>query len=62
MDYNIAQLYIRALALNCNTSFTKEGAEAQDWKKGKPLRVVRQKLKVIKHVINYIFSFLGSWP
>ncbi|KAG7170928.1 E3 ubiquitin-protein ligase UHRF1-like [Homarus americanus] len=31
----------RALALNCNTPVNKNGAEATDWKGGKPVRVVR---------------------
>uniref|UniRef100_A0AAY4BDI0 E3 ubiquitin-protein ligase UHRF n=1 Tax=Denticeps clupeoides TaxID=299321 RepID=A0AAY4BDI0_9TELE len=32
----------RALALNCNASLNdKDGAEAKDWKAGKPVRVVR---------------------
>lgn len=32
----------RALALNCNAAVNeKEGAEAKDWKAGKPVRVVR---------------------
>ena len=32
----------RALATNCSAPFNdKEGAEAKDWKKGKPVRVVR---------------------
>ncbi|GBM23571.1 E3 ubiquitin-protein ligase UHRF1 [Araneus ventricosus] len=31
----------KALALNCNASLNKNGAEAKDWKAGKPVRVVR---------------------
>lgn len=32
----------RALALNCNAPVNeKDGAEAKDWKAGKPVRVVR---------------------
>lgn len=32
----------RALALNCNAAVNeKNGAEAKDWKAGKPVRVVR---------------------
>ncbi|KAK3103860.1 hypothetical protein FSP39_022483 [Pinctada imbricata] len=31
----------RALAKNCNASVSDKGAEAKDWKGGKPLRVVR---------------------
>ncbi|KAK3889029.1 hypothetical protein Pcinc_006905 [Petrolisthes cinctipes] len=31
----------RALALNCNVPINKIGAEAEDWKGGKPVRVVR---------------------
>ncbi|XP_030761306.1 E3 ubiquitin-protein ligase UHRF1-like [Sitophilus oryzae] len=39
----------KALALNCNAPFNdKEGAEATDWKSGKPVRVVRS-YKLAKH-------------
>ncbi|KAF8774763.1 E3 ubiquitin-protein ligase UHRF1 like protein [Argiope bruennichi] len=31
----------KALALNCNAPLNKNGAEAKDWKAGKPVRVVR---------------------
>ena len=31
----------RALALNCNAKLNKDGAEAKDWKGGKPVRVIR---------------------
>ncbi|XP_071548103.1 E3 ubiquitin-protein ligase UHRF1-like [Panulirus ornatus] len=31
----------RALALNCNVPLSKNGAEAKDWKGGKPVRVIR---------------------
>lgn len=31
----------RALALNCNVPLNKNGAEATNWKGGKPVRVVR---------------------
>ncbi|XP_056646054.1 E3 ubiquitin-protein ligase UHRF1-like [Diorhabda sublineata] len=31
----------KALALNCNAPFNEKGAEAKDWRKGLPLRVVR---------------------
>ncbi|XP_015918962.1 E3 ubiquitin-protein ligase UHRF1 isoform X2 [Parasteatoda tepidariorum] len=31
----------KALALNCNAKLNKDGAEAEDWKGGKPVRVVR---------------------
>ncbi|XP_027232430.2 E3 ubiquitin-protein ligase UHRF1-like [Penaeus vannamei] len=31
----------RALALNCNVPINKNGAEAKDWQKGKPVRVIR---------------------
>lgn len=31
----------RALALNCNVPVNKNGAEAKDWKGGKPVRVIR---------------------
>ncbi|CAI6375138.1 unnamed protein product [Macrosiphum euphorbiae] len=41
--------YNRALALNCNADINdKEGATAVDWKKGKPVRVVRN-YKLRKH-------------
>lgn len=33
--------FFRALAKNCNSSIDdKDGAEAKDWRKGKPVRVV----------------------
>ncbi|XP_018572895.1 E3 ubiquitin-protein ligase UHRF1-like [Anoplophora glabripennis] len=39
----------KALALNCNATFNdKTGAESKDWKKGKPVRVVRN-YKGAKH-------------
>ncbi|CAH0547983.1 unnamed protein product [Brassicogethes aeneus] len=39
----------KALALNCYAKFNdKEGAESADWKKGKPVRVVRN-YKLAKH-------------
>ena len=39
----------RGLAKNCNASInTKTGAEAKDWKAGKPVRVVRN-CKLSKH-------------
>uniref|UniRef100_A0A1B6CG73 RING-type E3 ubiquitin transferase n=1 Tax=Clastoptera arizonana TaxID=38151 RepID=A0A1B6CG73_9HEMI len=39
----------KALALNCNAPFNDtNGAEAKDWKKGKPVRVVRN-YKLLKH-------------
>nr|CAH7757329.1 unnamed protein product [Callosobruchus chinensis] len=38
----------KALALNCNVPLNKEGAEAKDWKKGKPVRVLRN-WKLQKH-------------
>ncbi|GIY19420.1 e3 ubiquitin-protein ligase UHRF1 [Caerostris extrusa] len=31
----------KALASNCNAALNKNGAEAKDWKAGKPVRVVR---------------------
>lgn len=31
----------RALAKNCNEPINEKGAEAKDWRGGKPLRVVR---------------------
>ncbi|XP_022182071.1 E3 ubiquitin-protein ligase UHRF1-like, partial [Myzus persicae] len=41
--------YNRALALNCDAEINnKEGATAMDWKKGKPVRVVRN-YKLRKH-------------
>lgn len=34
--------FFRALAISCNAQFNSEkGAESKDWKKGKPIRVVR---------------------
>jgi E3 ubiquitin-protein ligase UHRF1 len=38
----------KALALNCNAPFSTKGAEAADWKGGKPVRVVRS-CKLRKH-------------
>ena len=39
----------KAIALNCNAPFNdKEGAEAKDWKKGRPIRVCRSE-KFAKH-------------
>ena len=39
----------RALAMNCNAPVNKEkGAEAKDWKAGKPVRVLRN-YKGAKH-------------
>ena len=39
---NLTVVYPRALALNCNAAVNeKDGAEARDWKAGKPVRVVR---------------------
>jgi len=33
----------RALAINCNAKVNeKEGSEAKDWRKGKPVRVLRK--------------------
>lgn len=41
--------YNGAIALNCNVRFNaKDGAEATDWRKGKPIRVVRSD-KLKKH-------------
>lgn len=31
----------RALALNCDAEISENGSEARDWRKGKPVRVVR---------------------
>lgn len=37
-----AFVYTRALALNCNAPVNdKDGAEAKNWKAGKPVRVIR---------------------
>lgn len=34
---------LRALAINCNAGVNdKDGAEAKDWRKGKPVRVLRK--------------------
>ena len=41
-------LVFRALALNCNVKLNPEGAESKDWKKGRPVRVVRN-CKNLKH-------------
>lgn len=38
----------RALALNCHSPINEEGAEADDWRQGKPVRVVRN-MKGGKH-------------
>lgn len=38
----------RALALNCNSKISENGAEAKDWRQGKPVRVVRN-MKGGKH-------------
>lgn len=38
----------RALALNCHSPINEEGAEAEDWRQGKPVRVVRN-MKGGKH-------------
>nr|CAI5859936.1 unnamed protein product [Callosobruchus analis] len=38
----------KALALNCNVPLNKDGAEATDWQKGKPVRVLRN-WKLSKH-------------
>ena len=41
-------LLYRALAKNCNASIDdKQGAEAKEWKKGKPVRVVSCKYYII---------------
>lgn len=37
----ISLFHFRALALNCNAPINKNGAEAKDWKGGKPVRVIR---------------------
>jgi len=45
----LINIYCRALALNCNADINnKDGATAVDWKKGKPVRVVRN-YKLRKH-------------
>lgn len=42
-------LNFRALALNCNAAFDgKKGATAVNWRKGKPVRTVRN-YKLAKH-------------
>jgi len=47
--YVCLNIYRRALALNCDAETNdKEGATAVDWKKGKPVRVVRN-YKLRKH-------------
>lgn len=38
----------RALALNCDNVISEKGAEAKDWRQGKPVRVVRN-MKGGKH-------------
>lgn len=38
----------RALALNCHSPINEKGAEAEDWRQGKPVRVVRN-MKGGKH-------------
>lgn len=40
--------HFRSIALNCNAKFNVNGAEAKDWKKGKPIRVIRN-YKMSKH-------------
>ncbi|XP_073438120.1 E3 ubiquitin-protein ligase UHRF1-like [Dendrobates tinctorius] len=61
----------RALAMNCNTPINnKEGAEAKDWKAGKPVRVVRN-AKGSKHSkfapeegnrYDGIYKVVKYWP
>uniref|UniRef100_A0AAV2KWP5 E3 ubiquitin-protein ligase UHRF n=1 Tax=Knipowitschia caucasica TaxID=637954 RepID=A0AAV2KWP5_KNICA len=61
----------RALALNCNVSFNaKNGAEAKNWKDGKPVRVVRNS-KGAKHSkyapeegnrYDGIYKVVKYWP
>ena len=38
--------------MNCNADLNENGAEAKDWKKGKPVRVVRG-YKMKKHAKEY---------
>lgn len=40
----------RALARNCNAKPNENGAEATDWKKGKPVRVIRN-YKLARHSV-----------
>jgi len=45
----LLNIYFRALALNCNAEINNiKGATADDWRKGKPVRVVRN-YKLHKH-------------
>lgn len=41
-----------ALAKNCNIPLNQKGGEAKDWKKGKPVRVIRSE-KLVKHNPKY---------
>ena len=34
-------MYYRALAKNCDATISEKGAQAKNWKNGKPVRVVR---------------------
>lgn len=39
--YNCFLINFRSLAINCYTPFKLTGAEAEEWQKGKPVRVLR---------------------
>ncbi|XP_038196242.1 E3 ubiquitin-protein ligase UHRF1 isoform X2 [Arvicola amphibius] len=60
----------RALALNCNSKISENGAEAKDWRQGKPVRVVRN-MKGGKHSkyapaegnrYDGIYKVVKYWP
>ncbi|XP_031204544.1 E3 ubiquitin-protein ligase UHRF1 isoform X5 [Mastomys coucha] len=60
----------RALALNCHSPINEEGAEAEDWRQGKPVRVVRN-MKGGKHSkyapaegnrYDGIYKVVKYWP
>lgn len=69
MDQELTRMN-KALALNVNARLNKEGAEAEDWKGGKPVRVIRN-AKGRKHS-NYapeegnrydgIYKIVKYWP
>ena len=39
--HNLTYFTYRALAKNCDASISEKGAQAKDWRNGKPVRVVR---------------------
>lgn len=42
-SFNKFHTFLRALAINCNAEVNdKEGAESKNWRKGKPVRVLRK--------------------